>query len=87
MTDTGHEKVQRGRTSALLKRDLLERVYERQDKVLDRLIREYRMGSLSDASLRGAVGEITAMADLVNDLDSEIKRGIVESDKEKGDVS
>lgn len=74
------EKVHKGRMASLIRADIATYIDQEKDKIIERLIIEFRDNTLTENRIWGSVGGLVALKDLASTLDSDIKRGMKASE-------
>lgn len=69
------KKVEEGIRAAGARSVMLDILHEHEQSVLNKLISQYRGGTLTDENMRGCVGEIVALRALRDTLDNRVRMG------------
>lgn len=78
--------IERGRQAVLIESVTGEFIASQEARLVTDLVRQYRGGTLSHDKMVGAVGGITALRDLVTELESEQRRATTAFQQEHDDA-
>lgn len=76
------ERIERGRQAVQAAAFILEPIMESQNKILRRMINAYRSGKADHASLLGGIAEITALDNLITELNNAQTQGEIAAQQE-----
>ena len=80
------EDIQRGRMATVTEAVVKPFVQERVEKIIQKLVFQYRSGGLTDEMMIGSIGEITGLKDLLNELENDQRIGIGAMEREFKDA-
>lgn len=72
---TNTDKIERASKAKLIRSELQERIFAQREIVIEGALREYRGGTLTTERLWGIVGELSALAGIIRDVEREITQG------------
>jgi hypothetical protein len=78
------EEIQVGRLATLIHADISTYVEKEIQRIIDRMIAQYRSGDLTDPVLRGCIGEIAGLRSLMSTLRAESQRGQIKAEMNSG---
>lgn len=78
------DAIDRGRQATLVEAVVTPYISERVAKVTQKLVAAYRSGDLTEQLMTGSIGEITALQDLLRELEHDQRLGIGAAEKEYG---
>jgi len=82
MDERREQKIEASRRAVAIRNAIQEKVQERQDNIMSALVAQYRMGEFPHDRLVGLIGEFTALADLMTNLEYEFEAGTREEMQE-----
>lgn len=77
-----HTKIERAGRARLMRRELSDLVIEHRDRLVQRLIREYRGRTLTNDLLWGNVGALSTLDEVLEDIERDIHQGEVAAQEE-----
>lgn len=75
--------TKKGRFAQAHRADINERVDAQEKQIIRSLVSSYRAGTLTDFELRGKIGEIVGLHNLLGKMQTEVKLGIMADNEEK----
>ena len=69
---TRPDRLERYRRTAAMRKEISDRVIDYEDDIIKELIRDYGAGQLTEMKMYGAIGELTALRRLVDDMETEL---------------
>lgn len=76
------EKIEEGQRAGVIQDALIPYVTERKGRLLGKLISMYRGGQTGHDQVVGVMGELTALDDLIQELESKRRQGFIAQEKE-----
>jgi len=76
------EMISRGNVSQHIRNSLTDKLFDLEYTIITNLVYSYRRGDLTDNTLRGGIGEIAGLRELARSLETDIRRGNAEAEKE-----
>jgi len=74
--------INKGRSARIIRSQTEDMLIDREDILIDNLVKKFRLDRLSNDEMRGKIGEIASLRWLRSELESTIRRGDAESEKE-----
>lgn len=78
--DDALEVIGTGQTSRLIRSATEDFLIDKEEEIITTLVGKYRSNTLTNEELRGSIGEISALRDFREHLESQIRRGMVEAE-------
>jgi|TARA_R100001530_G_scaffold96937_3_gene67336 uncharacterized membrane protein YebE (DUF533 family) len=78
------ETVHEGQRARIVRGSVDEYLIDQEEDILNRMVAAYRADGLTDDMMRGNVGEISALRAFREYIESTIRRGVMEAEKELG---
>lgn len=78
------DAIDRGRKATIVEAVVTPYINERVAKVTQKLVAAYRSGDLTEQLMTGSIGEITALQDLLRELEHDQRLGIGAAEQEYG---
>lgn len=78
------EKIERGKEAVFVESVIAPLIEQRVRIILNHLVSMYRGGDIDHDKMVGKIGEITAMYNLISDLESVQRQGDIAAEKEFG---
>ncbi len=75
--------VKKARFAQVYRADIKDRVEDQEKRIIRSLVSSYRAGTLTDFELRGKIGEIAGLHDLLSKMKTDVKLGIMAEEEEK----
>lgn len=82
--DKSLEIMNRAQRAQMLSSTLTEYVADREEEVLAWLVHAYNADTLTNDQMRAKIGEIAGLRALVSSMDSDIRRGLAETERTIG---
>lgn len=81
------QKIERGKEAILVESVVAPLIQKRVDTIISHMVAMYRGGDIDHDRLVGKVAEITAMYNLISDLESVQRQGDIAAEKEFGSAT
>jgi len=78
------DAVDSGQTARLVRGTTEEWLIGQEEDMIQSLVNKYRSGTLTDFDLRGSIGEIAGLRRFREHLETTIRIGVLEAEKELG---
>ncbi len=73
--DENADIVRAGKTAQLALSEMSGRIAEREQRIISRLVSEYRSDSLTNDALRGGIGAIAELRSVMDDMKRKMNKG------------
>lgn len=80
-------KIERGREAAYIESVIRPFIHARTETIVNKMVTSFRGGKTDHDRLVGYAAQITALHDLISDLEGTQRQGIIASDREMNDAS
>tara|TARA_Y100000310_G_scaffold291992_1_gene320382 strand:+ start:240 stop:491 length:252 start_codon:yes stop_codon:yes gene_type:complete len=74
--------IQKGQESRLIRANMEDRIFQREEEIIKRLVAAYRGSTLTGDAAMCGISEIAGLRHLLDNLDVDIRRGIASQPKE-----
>lgn len=82
--DDNLDTLKEGQIARVVRGQTEDWILDREDYIIEALVRDYDAGTLTDDRLRGSIGEIAGLRRFRRELEIKVRKGIAAAEKELG---